>query len=248
VSAFERVPGNAICTPAEQAERGYVSLSGGVGEACEGLIASPGVPLTAGVSIVRKRAGAPQQAMQYTGTNLAEVMGWITETGETPFLSVDDRYLLIGTPSDYTGAAPGDWVIRSPGNCFGFGHDLADADEFAALYEPAGASAAHGDRDEEIARLRGSLDAAEAKLASYDSAISWATSCTACAKTLDGSIADHDRAVVAEAKLAAIGAHIEAKAAEASAALPMYVHPKSVRINGGDVLAIISGEEAGDGR
>jgi hypothetical protein len=303
----------------------------------------------AGVSIVRKRAGAPQQAMQYTGANLAEVMGWITETGETPFLSEEDRYLLIGTPSDYTGAAPGEWLIRSPGTRFGFGHDLADADEFAAAYEPADAPGAHDDRDEEIARLRSAQAAAGAelaalrtelghaksalagdnegvrlwmldcgemvtqhrkraeraeaklarseegepfdreqlgrmvreiwvaaarehpdpkpswlvpwdelgewdkevdrrigeavashaalvtaiethqvgsreraglirqrdlamteaaklreKLASYDSAISWATSCTACARTLDGSIADHDRAEAAEAKLAAL--------------------------------------------
>jgi len=161
VTAFERVPGNAICTPAEQADRGYIPLSDDTARACEAVITGPG--------------------------------------------------------------------HRAPtaGN---------------ALIRHEDASGAHSLCDEEITRLRGSLDAAEAKLASYDSAISWATSCTACARVLDASIADHDRAGQAEAKLAAIADHCRKHAEHVNLYCPDLGRPASALVYADHILAIIDGE------
>jgi chromosome segregation ATPase len=118
--------------------------------------------------------------------------------------------------------------------------------------QAADASAAHGDRDEEIARLRGAQAAAEAdlaalreKLASYDSAISWATSCTGCATLLDACTEERERAEQAEAKLAAIETLCGRVLADCAAA---FIEPSLAHVNPGRILAIITGEEAGDGR
>ena len=58
----------------------------------------------------------------------------------------------------------------------------------------------------EIARWRERAEAAEARLAELENAVTWNTSCTSCARTLDGSVAEHERAERAEAKLAGVSA------------------------------------------
>ena len=47
-------------------------------------------------------------------------------------------------------------------------------------------------------------EAAEAKLAEYENAIGWHTSCTSCARVLDSAYAETVRREAAEARLAAI--------------------------------------------
>jgi hypothetical protein len=66
---------------------------------------------------------------------------------------------------------------------------------------------------EQILALRSALARTEAeatglrdKAAEYENAICWHTSCTSCARTLDSSIAEHDRADKAEAELARVAA------------------------------------------
>jgi hypothetical protein len=59
--------------------------------------------------------------------------------------------------------------------------------------------------------LEATLDraaAAEAKLAEYENAITWNTSCTSCARVLDSSYAETVRREQAEAKLAAVRASL----------------------------------------
>jgi 3' exoribonuclease, RNase T-like len=55
-----------------------------------------------------------------------------------------------------------------------------------------------------------------AKVAEYENAIAWNTSCTACARTLDSSVAEHDRADRAEQALAPLTAALELFAAPGS--------------------------------
>ena len=49
-------------------------------------------------------------------------------------------------------------------------------------------------------------EAAEGKLLEYENAITWGTSCLSCSRTLDTSIAEHERAERAEGKLAELRA------------------------------------------
>jgi hypothetical protein len=77
------------------------------------------------------------------------------------------------------------------------------------------------------------------KIAEYENAITWETSCTSCATVLDSSIKDHDRAERAEAKLAAIVAYCRERAEEISDRM-LRVRPEDIRIDAGDILAIIS--------
>lgn len=60
-------------------------------------------------------------------------------------------------------------------------------------------------------------EAAEAKVAGYESAITWATSCIACARVLDSCIAETERRVLAEDALAAERERADAAVAEVSA-------------------------------
>jgi hypothetical protein len=122
----------------------------------------------------------------------------------------------------------------------GEGRTGADvARTITAIYGGGETSGAHDDWTEEIARLRSAQAAADAelavlraKLASYDSAISWATSCTGCARTLDAANAERERAEQAEAKLAAIAELCKGRSIIATE----------------QIRAVISGEEDGDGR
>lgn len=94
----------------------------------------------------------------------------------------------------------------------------------------------HAYCDAGIARLR-------KRVAEYEHAIGWHTSCTSCATVLDSSIAEHERAERAAAKLAAITAHFRQKAEEFNATMPMTVRPEDMRVSAGDILAIIKREQ-----
>ena len=55
-----------------------------------------------------------------------------------------------------------------------------------------------------LAKATGIIAERDRRIADYENAISWNTSCTSCAAVLDSSIRDHDRAERAEGMLAAI--------------------------------------------
>jgi hypothetical protein len=80
------------------------------------------------------------------------------------------------------------------------------------------------------------------RLYDYGNAIEWNTSCTSCARVLDTSIAEYERAERAEAKLAAI----EALARDARASAPESVRTPSVAVV--RILAIMGSDEKGPDR
>lgn len=84
---------------------------------------------------------------------------------------------------------------------------------------------------------RDRAEAAEVKLAEYENAISWHTSCTSCAKVLDSAYAETIRREQAEAKLATLAAHNREHLN-----LPGSCCPHLAREN----LAIIGTEEEAD--
>lgn len=99
----------------------------------------------------------------------------------------------------------GEWVVTDGGGFFW----LLLEDTFAETYEAG--EAPPGTLQERIDGLAGALAKAtgiiaerDRRIADYENAISWNTSCTSCAAVLDSSIRDHDRAERAEAQLAAI--------------------------------------------
>ena len=55
----------------------------------------------------------------------------------------------------------------------------------------------------DVPALVAELRAAREQIDDYENAITWGVSCTSCARVLDASIADHDRAERAEAELRA---------------------------------------------
>lgn len=55
-----------------------------------------------------------------------------------------------------------------------------------------------------LAELQAENEALRRKIAGYENAITWNTSCTSCAATLDSSIREHDRAEKAETELAGL--------------------------------------------
>jgi hypothetical protein len=236
VTAFERVPGNAICTPAEQADRGYIPLSDDTARACEAVITGPGVPCgheiplpsVAAVRAYLTSAGWTERPPGSAGSIWAPPLG-------------SGRVAGIGVPLDDGDPDVVRGVIRRVAEAEGR-TPARVARTITAVYGSWDTLPAHDDRDEEIARLRGSLDAAEAKLASYDSAISWATSCTACARTLDASIADHDRAEAAEAKLAALAELCKDPFRHIAMAGCCLENAAPGLIRAEDVMAIIDGE------
>lgn len=57
---------------------------------------------------------------------------------------------------------------------------------------------------EAVSAERERAEAAEARLAELENAVTWNTSCTSCARVLDRSVADYERAEKAEGKLARI--------------------------------------------
>lgn len=65
---------------------------------------------------------------------------------------------------------------------------------------------------------RAAREKAEARVAELENALNWQTSCLACAKMLDSSIADHDRAEAAEAQVAALREELETAHEERDAA------------------------------
>jgi hypothetical protein len=58
-------------------------------------------------------------------------------------------------------------------------------------------------------------EAAEAKLAEFENAIGWSTSCLSCSRVLDSAYTETMRREKAEAKLAAIAAYVEARKGDA---------------------------------
>lgn len=91
------------------------------------------------------------------------------------------------------------------------------------------------DAPDELVELR-------ARLAEYENALNWQTSCLACSKVLDSSIADHDRAEQAEA----IIERVKAFAKE----LRTYCSPMGIASVYADTLeTVLDGAEShGDGR
>jgi hypothetical protein len=79
-------------------------------------------------------------------------------------------------------------------------------------------------------------------IAEHENAITWDTTCLACATMLDRAYAETCRAERAEAKLAAIVAHCRAKADEFNATMPLRVRPEDIKVMGGDIIAIINRE------
>jgi hypothetical protein len=57
------------------------------------------------------------------------------------------------------------------------------------------------DSDRMLLRLAAALRELRERIAEYENAITWGTSCLTCARVLDASIADHQRAEKAEEKL-----------------------------------------------
>lgn len=63
-------------------------------------------------------------------------------------------------------------------------------------------------RDPELDRLSQENDRLAARVAEYENAITWDTSCLACSATLDSSIKEHERAEKAEAAIERARSHV----------------------------------------
>jgi hypothetical protein len=126
----------------------------------EPLEAAPVAP-----GLWRKKPGLALEAVQLKDDNLSALAAWVRSHDQE--CHENGPRLLIGTPYDYLGVSPGDWVICDQLSWVGFGHDVMEASAFAAAFESVTRSdltLLTGQRDlamTEAAKLRAKLAAIE---------------------------------------------------------------------------------------